>query len=308
MRPAPHNMRYRPLGKSGTALSSLALNIGPGAIRLGRNHTYRLIMAALENGINTYHFDVSHPDILRAAADAFSDIDRKILFLSVNAHNDLSQDPQADYALRPLRERLRSIVQDYGLGYIDLLMFHAHGFNKIPDSTWIFLEGLKNARLLRYLGASANTDHIKDVVEHGRFGILRTVFDLDTNWDKRHLLDHAIARGLNILGHDYFPTAYQKSSDTVPKAARRGWFGGKAADPLAGSGTYAFLHQTPSWSAEELCLAYTLSQPCLTSVLVSPETPERLNALAEISERNMPPSVPAQIEMARFSAQGDKRA
>lgn len=296
-------MRYRPLGQSGTALSSLSLSLGPDAFGRGRQHVQKLILTALENGINTYHFDCSHPDFLKGVAEAFDGVDRKLLFLSFNAHADLSQDPVSDYGLRTLRERLKSLVQDYGFGAIDLLMFHANGFDKIADSSWIFLEGLKDANLIRYLGASANTDRIRAVVDHGRFDILKTVFDLDTNWDKRHLLDHAISKSMNIIGHDFFPQAYRKASDTVPRAARRGLFRFRAADPLAGSGTYAFLHQTPAWNAEELCLAYTLSQPCLTSVLISPETPEAIQALAEVTERNMPPSVPAQIEMARFSAQ-----
>jgi len=296
-------MRYRPLGQSGTALSSLGLSLGPDMFRRGRQPVQRLILSALENGINTYHFDCSQPEFLKIVAGAFDGIDRKLLFLSFNAHTDQSQDPAADYALRPLRERLRALVQDYGFGAIDLLMFHANGFERIPEASWAFLGGLKEAGLVRHRGASANTDRIRAVVDHGGFDLLKTVFDLDTNWDKRHLLDHAISQSMNIIGHDFFPQAYHKASDIVPKAARRSLFRPRAADPLAGSGTYAFLHQTPAWSAEELCLAYTLSQPCLTSVLISPETPEQLQKLAEVTERHMPPSVPAQIEMARFSAQ-----
>lgn len=299
-------MRYRPLGQSGKTLSCLGLILGPDLFRRGRAHVQKLIFSALENGINTYHFDCSHPELLSAAAEAFEGVERKLLFLSVNAHTDQSGDPAADYALKPLRERLKAIVQDYGFGHIDLLMFHANGFDKIPEPSWVFLKNLRESGYIVHLGASANTDRIRAVVDHGGFGVLRTVFDLDTNWDKRHLLDHAIAQGMTIIGHDFFPAAYWKASDTVPKGARRGWFGLKPADPLAGSGTYAFLHQTHGWSAEELCLSYSLSQPTLSTVLIAPETPEQLALLAEVSERNMPPSVPAQIEMARFSAQNTK--
>ncbi|MDC7682209.1 aldo/keto reductase [Asticcacaulis sp. BYS171W] len=296
-------MRYRPFGRSGQALSTLGLTLSWSGARQSRQMIHRLIMTALENGINTYHFESAHPDLLKTAAEALSVVERRLLFISVNAHEEGANDPAAQYALTPLRDRLKLVIKESGLKWIDLLMFHATGFDRIPDNSWAFIDSLRRANMLKFTGAAANTDRIQAVVDDGRFNILKTVFDIDTSWDKRHLLDYAISRGMTIFGHDFYPEAYRKASDVVPKAARRGFFGSRPADPLAGSGTYAFLHQTNGWTAEELCLSFALTQPTLSTMLIRPDTPDHLEALTEVPERLMPTSVPAQIEMARFSLQ-----
>ena len=63
-------MRYRPFGRSGLALSTVGLRLK--SETFGRNHALmqKLIVSALENGINTYQFDSLDVPFLRAAAEA----------------------------------------------------------------------------------------------------------------------------------------------------------------------------------------------------------------------------------------------
>jgi hypothetical protein len=80
-------------------------------------------------------------------------------------------------------------------------------------------------------------------------------------------------------------------------------------EPLAGAGTYAFLNRTRNWTPEEICLAHALTEPSLASVQVSAERVDRIEALAAIPDKELPPGVSAQIEMARFSdADADRNA
>jgi hypothetical protein len=121
---------------------------------------------------------------------------------------------------------------------------------------------------------------------------------------------------MGVIGYDYYPKGLgggggggggQKSGG--------GWLRSKgpvqpqpsAQSPLAGAGTYAFLERTRNWTAEEICLAHALTEPSLSSVQVSAERSERIEALAAIPDREMPPGVSAQIEMARFSAAANDR-
>ncbi|MFT3997879.1 MAG: aldo/keto reductase [Asticcacaulis sp.] len=299
-------MRYRPFGRSGQALSALGLKVSWVGLRRNRQAVTALLTTAIENGINTFHFTSANLEFLKVAAEALSPVNRKVLFISIAAEEETVLDPAHHYELEPLRERLKGAVRESGLQWIDLLVFHAAGFDQIPDRSWTFIGALRDSGLLRFTGATANSDLIKAVVDDGRFNILKTVFDIDTSWNKRHLLDYAIARGMAVFGHDFFPETYRRSEDVVPKAARRGWFSSKPADPMAGAGTYAFLHQTPGWTAEELCLSFALTQPNLSTLFADPETPSHLEALSEVVERAMPTSVPAQIEMARFSADSQR--
>ena len=85
---------------------------------------------------------------------------------------------------------------------------------------------------------------------------------------------------------------------------KRGLFGlgGPKKDPIfKGVGTFAFLHQTQNWTAEEICLAYALTEPTLSTVLIDTADDKHLEALCAVPDRDLPPGLPAQIEMARVS-------
>ena len=296
-------MRYRPFGHSGLALSTIGLKLS--RLRIGSNFGLltKLIVAGLENGVNTYHFDTTTPEFLRAAAQAFSVVERRLLFISVDAQEAGQACDSVGYALRPLRERLRAAIKESGLKALDLLMFSPPGTLSLPADTLSFLESLKQARMLRYTGARGETADLPLLIAGGNFNVIETSFDIDSTWDKRRQIDKAVHSEMNVIGANFFPDAYRKASDVVPKAARRGWFGGKPENPLAGAGTHAFLHQTPDWTPEELCLGYALSQPSLSCVFIDADSPQQIEALCAVSERVLPSSVPAQIEMARFNDQ-----
>ena len=57
------------------------------------------------------------------------------------------------------------------------------------------------------------------------------------------------------------------------------------------------------WSAEQICLAYALTEPALASVQMPALDREHLADLAGVPERRPARAVSAQIEMARFSAE-----
>jgi len=268
----------------------------------------KLIVSALENGINTYHFDTLNPELLRVAAEAFSVVDRKLLFISVTAHEPFQATDPDVYAFAPLKERLRGAIKDSGLELLDLLYFAPPGADSLPDDSLNFLRSLQKSKMLRYLGGIGETDDISELIACGLFNVIQTSFDIDSSWDKRRKIDDAVVRDMNVIATDFYPATYRKASDVVPKEARRGFFGGKPKNPLAGAGTHAFLHQTPDWTPEELCLGYALSQSSMSCILIDADSPEHLEALAEVPERHLPSSVPAQIEMARFNERAHKLA
>jgi aryl-alcohol dehydrogenase-like predicted oxidoreductase len=294
-------VRYRPFGRSGLALSTVGLRLK--SETFGRNHALmrKLIVCALENGINTYHFDSLAPAFLQIAAEAFSVVDRKLLFVSTTAHEPFQAADSETYALAPLKERLRGAIKESGLQWLDLLYFAQPGAAGLSNDSLNFLHSLQKSKMLRYLGGMGETDDISALIGSEQFSVIQTRFDIDSSWDKRRKIDDAVVRDINIIATDFFPDIYRKASDVVPKEARRGFFGGKAKNPLAGAGTHAFLHQTPDWTPEELCLGYALSQPSMSCILIDAESPEHLESLAEVPERYLPSSVPAQIEMARFN-------
>jgi len=300
-------MLYRPLGLSGMALSAIGLRINWEAANNNTSKLTSLVTTAIENGINTYHFDYIEADMMRTVAEVLSVVKRSLLFISVSAHSAPRTANATSYAYEPLRARLKTAVKDCGLSYLDMAQFYNPINSGTPDESWAFIKSLREARMVRYFGAEVPDDELKRLINSSQFHIIRTSFDLDTTWEKRHLIDLAQSRGISLFGGNYFPEAYHRKDDVVPKAARNGWFR-KASNPMAGVGTYAFLYTTPDWTAEELCLGYALHQTGLTTVMVDPQSIDHLNQLAAVPGRYLPPSVPAQIEMARFNDRSGKRA
>ncbi|ESQ83863.1 hypothetical protein AEAC466_11070 [Asticcacaulis sp. AC466] len=297
-------MRYRPFGRSGLALSTIGLRLSFDKLNKNRALLQKLIVSAMENGINTYSFDTCDVGFLKCAAEAFSVVERKLLFISLTAHEPHQSPSEDTYALAGLKDRLRGAVKETGLHWIDLLFFGQPGAGALPEASLNFLKSLQRSKMLRYLGAMAETEDLAAVIKTGKFDVVKTSFDIDSSWDKRRQIDFAVTRDMNVIATDFFPSMYRNAEDVVPKEARRGFFGfSKAKNPLAGAGTHAFLHQTADWTPEQLCLGYALSQPSMSCILIDAESPEHLESLAGVPERHLPSSVPAQIEMARFNEQ-----
>jgi len=301
-------VRYRPFGRSGLALSTVGLRLKSETFARNPALMRKLIVCALENGINTYHFDSLAPAFLQIAAEAFSVVDRKLLFVSATAHEPFQAADPETYALAPLKERLRGAIKDSGLQWLDLLYFAQPGAASLSNDSLNFLHSLQKSKMLRYLGGMGETSDIPALIASEQFSVIQTRFDIDSSWDKRRKIDDAVVRDINIIATDFFPDIYRKAADVVPREARRGFFGGRPKNPLAGAGTHAFLHQTPDWTPEELCLGYALSQPSMSCILIDAENTDHLESLAEVPERYLPPSVPAQIEMARFNEDVPRQA
>lgn len=298
-------MHYRPLGRSGMALSAIGLEIGHQSQSLNGRQISAMVVAALECGINCFHILGLDTALLDQVGAALAHIDRSLLYISVAILSPGQDHAIEPYNLTTLREQLKHAIRGTGLQYLDLLMFTDPAHTSISNGIWAFLDHLREARLVRAVGLDAasqmNSDHIRDQIIDGRFQVLRTDFSLDTSWDRRHLMSLAVKRGISILGKDYFPEPYRQEHLVVPNLWRRKWFFFRAKEALDGVGTYAFLYRTPGWTAEELCLAYALYQSDLASIHICPTTIKALQALSEVPGRHLPPSVPAQIEMARFN-------
>ena len=134
--------------------------------------------------------------------------------------------------------------------------------------------------------------------------VFALIFNLASGLADRQRLREAERRGLAVFGEDFWPQTLRDAGQTLPRPSL--WR--RRTDPLAGIGGYDFLHGTPDWSAEAICLAYALTEPAVTSVCVSVDAPADLPRLAAVVDRDLPDSLRAQIELARFSAQEREKA
>ncbi|RZJ27765.1 MAG: oxidoreductase, partial [Brevundimonas sp.] len=268
-----------------------------------------LIYSALEAGINSYRLTTADPVLAEVLGEALRHVDRKLIQVSLMlGAGDGRRGSDRDFSAEGMTSAIDRALHASGLGWFDLAVLDQPEDHELPQSSLNALKALRATQRIRLLGISGEGEVMDTYVSTGAFDVLFTPYHVNSPWQIRSRLRDARERDMAIFVYGYFPD----SLDTVKKATtaheeKKGFFGlGKSAsrpkhDPLAGAGTFAFLHQTNAWTAESICLAYALTDPSVASIMIEAPTIERLNDLALVPDRDLPPGLAAQIEMARVA-------
>ncbi len=272
-------MRYRSFGKSGQIVSAVSLLLD-GRSRQSAREWRNLVRVALDCGINGFEIAGDSPAVIEGAAQGLSEVERELLFVTWRP-SALAADPS---------NTVEAFVARTGLDYLDLMAFDGP-----PPS----LETLRGTRRVRAYGLAGQDDESDLLLTRGAFDALSAPYSPASGWKERNRIKAAAARDMAVVAHSICPEAVLPRPEGLLK--KSGLFRDKA-NPLAGAGGYRFMDSTPGWTPEEICLAYVLTEPSVTTVRLEIDRPERLERIAEVTEKDLPTGVAAQIEMARFSA------
>lgn len=301
-------MRYRPFGASGAAISTLTLSLGVATLGRGVNAANDLIFTALEAGINSYRLETADPVLAEVVGQALSNVERKLLNVSLElGAGDGRRGSARDFSAEGMTGAIDRCLHVSGLGWIDVALLEEPGEDELPQSSLNALKALRATGRVRYLGVSGEGEVMDAYVSTGAFDVLATPFHVNVDWRIRSRVRAAREQDMAILAYDYFPSSLdtEKKAAAVhqPKKGLFGFGGGKPKDqPQTDFGAFTFLHRTPYWTAEAICLAHSMTDPAISSVLIKAMDADRLNMLAAVPERDMPPGLAAQIEMARVAA------
>ena len=304
-------MRYRPFGNSGQAVSALTLGLSYRDIARGPEACSEIIYTALEAGINSYRLRDASPVLAEVLGEALKHVDRKLLQVSLTiGAGDGRRVSDRDFSAQGMTSCIDKALNASKLGWFDQAILDQPGTEELPQSSLNALKALRATERVRLLGVSGDGDVMDTYVSTGAFDVLVTPYHVNSPWQFKGRIRAAREQDMAVFAYGYFP----ESLDTIKKAEmgveekKRGFFGfggsssGRSRnDPLRGVGTFAFLHRTPYWTAEEICLAYVLTDPSISSVMIHSEDLERINTLASVPERDLPPGLAAQIEMARVA-------
>lgn len=293
-------MRYRALGRTGGTISAISLRLSPGLERRRSRDWAALLRAGLEAGISGFHLDDADAELAEALAKVFTGVDRGLVFVSLRIGEPPAVRPgRPGLCAEGLDRQVRQVLDRSGLGYLDAIAIEPTAPAEPQGAALAAALALKAEGLVRRLGLQGEAETAEAALAPGVFGFLATPYNLASGWRERRLVREAAAAGVAVFATTPLPS-WLRSRDEAdrPRPRRR--------NPLAGAGTYAFLRRTAGWTDEEIGVAFALSEPALASVLVEASSAERLERLAAAAERDLPPGLGAQIEMARFSpeAQG----
>jgi aryl-alcohol dehydrogenase-like predicted oxidoreductase len=294
-------MRYRPFGSAGVAVSAITLRLEDQP-RLRGSDWRKLIFSALESGINSFEIDGVSSALIEGAAEAFSTVERRLLFIGWRLRGALDRALKA----QAVHDMIDQALDRTGLGHLDLATLDDPDANVFPAETLEQLKALRGARLIRLLGVAGAGDKFDAYVASGQFDAMATPFNLASGWVERNRVRSAVGREMAVIGLDYWPETLREAH--TAKFLPRPSLWRRRTDPLADVGGYDFLRSTPGWNTQQICLAYALTEPSLASVQITADSPAEVEALAAIVERDLPTGCAAQIEMARFSAQEAAKA
>jgi aryl-alcohol dehydrogenase-like predicted oxidoreductase len=282
-------MRYRSFGNSGTAVSVLSMLLQDHN-RLKAADWRALLFCALEHGINSFEIAGASPALMDGVGEALGAVDRHLIFVSWRA-------PPVQPG-EALSRQVESLLTRTGLHHLNLVVVEDPAAN-LPAGGLEALKALRTARLTRMLGISGDDDSVDPFICSGAFEALCTGYNLASGWKERNRLKLASKYDMAVIGHEAWPQELREPKGLLPKL---GLFSGKKAAESAFGGGYRFLDETPTWTPEEICLAYALTEPSLSTVQVVVERMDEIERLADVPERDLPTAVAAQIEMARFAA------
>ena len=284
-------MRYRPFGITGKAVSAVSLVLGGQAATNTVEYWRDVIFTGLENGVNCFDFPAGAEAVEEAMGVALRSVERRLLFLMLRVCGDARTPLDA----ARLSELFAAALRRTGAGSVEVLMLDAAAAGALTADGREFLAEVRAAALAQQIGVSGGDAVIDGCIGDATFDVLATSFNLTSGWTQRRRLREATAANMVTIAYDPAPADMLRTSRRAGRPSR--------SDSLAGAGTYAFLHETRGWTAEELCLAYALTEPSLATIQCQADRADQIEALAEVTERDPPTSLGAQIEMARFSAE-----
>src|SRR5271167_3844271 len=269
-------MRYRPFARTGMAVSALSLGLSGEGDSRSVGDWRNLIHAAFEQGVNAFEIIHPSPSLLRGIAEGAAAVRRQLLFvaLRIDAADDAAH----------LADWVGDVIDQAGLGDLDLLNVNAAP--NLATGAPAAMRALKDQGRVRRLGVAGDSDLLGPLIQSGAFDALITPFNILSGWRERNLMRTAVERQMAVIGCDPCPPGAIELADEAAAKVKPGWF--SKPKPLAGAGSYAFLTETPGWSAEQICVGHAFTEHSLATVQATALTPKHLASLAEIAERDLP--------------------
>lgn len=294
-------MRYRPFGVTGKAVSAVSLLLRE-APNMSSPQAWRtLVFSAMESGINCFEVAAGLDVAALGLGEALKSVERRLLFLGWR----LRGDPRGVLTAQAISHSIRGGLQKTGAGYFDLVMMDETAYETLAPDALEHLGQLRSAGLCLQVGVAGDGAAVDEGIRSAAFDVATTPFSITSDWQARRRIREASDSNMTLVGCEPFPGALGRTSQAAP--ARSGLLGRRRVEPLAGAGTYAFLNDTPGWTPDEICLAYSLTEPSFATIQLEIFRTEAIARMAEVTDRDMPTGVAAQIEMARFGEVADRR-
>jgi hypothetical protein len=276
------------------------------AIRLRLSaHSFRnaadvreIVERALENGINAFQIDSSDIAFLSQISQVLKVVDRSILFIGMTARDDLGASHAGPVVLSALKQRLAEAVRLPGLQRLDMVTFQSAEFRALAPEGHTFLRRLGETQTVAQVGVQVEPGDYLAVLDAGYPTAILTDFDVTATKNRRRMIEDASRRNLSVLAQNYYPARLIEGRQG--ESIRTHLQSVNTGTSTGGPDKYSFLTNEIGWTAEEICLGFTLSQAQIVSTGVVARSPDHLDGLARVVGRTLPRALHAHIELGTF--------
>jgi aryl-alcohol dehydrogenase-like predicted oxidoreductase len=291
-------MQYRRCFHSGLALSVVRLRLSAHNFRRAADMR-EIVERALEHGINAFQIDSADIGFLSQVSQVLKVVDRSILFVSLTARDNLGVSYGGAIDSLALKQRLSEAVRLPGLQRLDMVTFQSAEFRALTAEDHAFLRHLGEAHRVGQIGVQVEPQDYYQVVDSGHATAILTDFDVTASKTKRHMIEDANRRNISVLSQNHYPARLieGRSNESIRSQLQNVQAGAMGG----GADKYSFLTNEIGWTAEEICLGFTLSQPQILSVGVVARSIEHLDGLAGVVGRSLPRTLHAHLELGTFS-------
>ena len=275
---------------------------------LSRPQEWRgLIYGALESGVNVFDIQAGSEIACAGLRLALESVERRLLLLSWR----ISGTPGVPLGADELSASVRAGLHRTGSVYFDVLLLDETAFHQLSPDGLAFLEELKGAGLALQIGAVCSEATLDELMASPLFEVAAIPFNVTTGSQTRRHIREALQANMTLIGYDVFPASVLRpgaaggpeTSGPSPRGLT-GLFRRKQAQSQASQSAYAFVHETPGWAAAEICLGYALTEPAFATLFVQALKLDSVERMAKVVDRDLPTSIAAQVEMARFRIEG----
>jgi aryl-alcohol dehydrogenase-like predicted oxidoreductase len=300
-------MERRPLGGTNIEVSRIILGCGnfggigsaPEFFGHGESEVeaFRIMDAAWELGITTFDtadaYGGGRSETMVGKWMATRGVKPDLMTKTFNP-----MEPGADHGLARARmtRQLESSLERLGVDRVDVYLAHAFDREVPAQELAGTFEGLIGVGLIRSWGVSNfDADELRSLLVAGKPAVLQNSYSLLDRADERGVMQLCVEFGISYAAFGPLAggwlTGKYKRDEPAPEGSRM------AMRP----GPYKHLHREETFTALEhfaevaakrgvdsatLALAWLLSQPHVTAVVVGPRRPEQLNpALAALDQR-----------------------
>jgi len=286
-------MRYRPFNQAGLAVSAITLTLDASAATPAKR--MELVFAALEAGINSFELVGASHDWSPALRAAIAAAGRNVLVLTLRA---VGSSGAAKASRGGLTAQAGACLEQIGAERFDAVVLEDDGSSSPDDATQ--LHALRDQRLAAMVGVTCGRGGPSlDIINAG-YDVVATPFGLQADAGLRKRLRTVVERNITLIGYDFYDIGAAPVAAETPRGLGRLFK--RAPVAIVDTDAFEFLRRTPSWAAEEIALAYALTEPSLATIKVQTTDLATLDGLGKAVERELPAGAAAQIEMARFSA------